>query len=145
MFCGPCACPHLTESNFIWYRIRTDVTCDLTHEITGRGKTLNGGQRSCQKVMASFSPSAQMLLAETAFYLTETMASARDEGRVRAGGANPKTTPWAGLRGDWLSAVAQCRGGGLRTLRTRKLWPAPTDYSECLLNCCKRRRIHSQH
>jgi len=42
--------------------------------------------------MASFSPSARVLLAETAFYLTETMASARDDERVRSGGANPKTT-----------------------------------------------------
>ena len=58
----------------IVFELKVYVTCDLTHEIIGRSKTLNGGQRSCQKVMAPFSLSAQMLLAETAFYLTETMA-----------------------------------------------------------------------
>jgi len=56
------------------------------------GKKNQIGQRSCEKVMASFLPSAQKLLAETAFFLTETMASARDDERVRFGGAGPKTT-----------------------------------------------------
>ena len=41
--------------------------------------------------MASFSPSAQKLLAETAFVLVDTMASVRDDERVRSGNACPST------------------------------------------------------